>query len=104
MRGLMLGFCAALVLSGCGDSDDGNAAQLIEDARSLYRGHVSQKLDKASVSNCVDVLEDASRRLKEAHELYPNALIVTASETKTLEGQVAERLGTCRQIKQQQGW
>lgn len=103
------------ILAGCGDADaDADAAGgLVGEARAIYEGRTKGTpgklpgtfiLAKADVALCIEQMESAQGKLQQLQANYPTTEVAAAGETRSLEGAVASQLGTCRNIKKQQGW
>ncbi|EPV2770963.1 TPA: hypothetical protein VDU56_006711 [Pseudomonas aeruginosa] len=103
----------AALLAGCGKAEADSAAQLVDEARVIYEGRTKGSpgklpgtfvLGREDVGLCIEQMESAQAKLKQLKGQYPTTEAATSSETRSLEGAVASQLGTCRGIKQQQGW
>ncbi|WP_156176516.1 hypothetical protein [Pseudomonas veronii] len=100
-------------LTGCGNAEADAAAQLVNEARSIYEGRAKGSpgklpgnfvLGREDIGRCVEQMEMAHTKLKQVKSDYPTTEAATSSETRRLENAVVSQLGTCRSIKQKQGW
>ncbi len=113
MRCIVIIAALATQLAGCAKAESNTAAQLVDEARAIYEGRTKGKpgkfpgtfiLGREDVGLCIEQLEVAQAKLKQVKAQYPKTVDATSSETQNLDEAVASQLGTCRRIKQQQGW
>lgn len=105
-------FAVAGFLTGCGDSEKRDAAELVNEAQVIFDGRVKGSPGKLpgttilsgdDVAVCVEQMEQALAKLRRVQSDYPGENITAAPETQALEGAVASRLGTCKDIQRRQG-